>query len=157
MALEPQPGNRSRSAAEDIVIEWLNGNGWWLIAASAGVFVCGIGIVLALAFFMPADHFTRPHTGPDHVRQHPMLRIVLRVTKNVVGIVLLAAGLVMAIPMIPGPGVLFILLGLSLTDIPGKRALARYIVSRPLVLRPINALRTKWNQPPLQLPRDHER
>jgi len=103
---------------------------------------------------MPADHFTRPRTAPNHVRQHPVLRIVLRVTKNVAGVILLAAGLVMAIPMVPGPGVLFILLGLSLTDIPGKRALGRYIVSRPLVLRPINTLRARWNRPPLQLPRD---
>jgi hypothetical protein len=142
---------------EGILIEWLNGSVWWLIAASAGMFVCGIGIMSALAILMPADHFTRPPTAPNHVRHHPVLCIVLRVTKNVAGVILLGAGLVMAIPMVPGPGVLFILLGLSLTDIPGKRALGRYIVSRPLVLRPINTLRARWNRPPLQLPRGHGR
>jgi hypothetical protein len=134
------------------MIEWLNGNGWWLIAASVLMLVCGMGIMFALAIMMPADHFMQPHLRPNRASRHAVSRILVRVMKNVVGVVLLVAGMIMAVPMVPGPGVLFIVLGLSLTDIPGKRALGRYIVRRPLVLRPINALRVRWNRPPLRLP-----
>jgi hypothetical protein len=138
------------------MIEWLNGSVWWLLAAGVLGFVCGAGILFAVALLMPADHFVRPRLQTDLASRHPVLRILARVSKNIAGVVLLVAGGVMAIPMVPGPGVLFILLGLSLTDIPGKRALGRYIVSRPLVLRPLNALRARWNRQPLQLPSPRE-
>ena len=65
------------------------------------------------------------------------------------GGLLLLLGIVMALPLVPGPGVLFILLGLSLLDMPGKRALERYIISRPLVLHSVNRMRARWNRPAL--------
>ena len=137
------------------MVQWLGDNAWWLIAASTVMLLGGIVASLALAIFMPADHFMRPRPRPDLAGRHVALRILARVVKNVAGAVLLVAGFVMAVPMVPGPGLLFILLGMSLMDIPGKRALTRYIVSRPLVLRPINTLRARWNRPPIQLPHDH--
>lgn len=132
--------------------EWLMDNAWWLIAASTLMLLCGIGVAFAFAIMMPADHFMRPRLQTDLASRHPVLRILARVVKNIAGAVLLVSGIVMAIPMVPGPGLLFILLGMALTDLPGKRAMARYIVSRPLVLRPVNAIRARWHQPPLQLP-----
>ena len=135
--------------------QWLSDNAWWLIVASTVMLLGGIVVSFALAIFMPADHFMRPRMRTDLAGRHPVLRILARVAKNVAGAVLLVAGIVMAIPMVPGPGLLFVLLGISLMDVPGKRALTRYIVSRPLVLRPINALRARWNRPPIQQPHDH--
>ena len=137
------------------MVEWLSDNAWWLIVASTLIMLCGIGMAFALAIMMPADHFIRPRLQTDLASLHPVFRILARVLKNIAGIVLLVTGIVMTIPMVPGPGLLFILLGVSLMDVPGKRALTRYIVSRPLVLRPINALRARWNRPPIQLPHDH--
>ena len=137
------------------MIEWLTDNAWWLVGASTLMLLCGIGASFAFAITMPADHFVRPGPRRDLASRHPVFRILARVVKNVAGAALLAAGIVMAIPMVPGPGLLFVLLGMALTDLPGKRAMARYIVNRPLVLRPINALRARWNRPPLQLPHGH--
>jgi hypothetical protein len=135
--------------------QWLSDNAWWLIVASTVMLLGGIVVSFVLAIFMPAGHFMRPRLRTDLASRHPVLRILAQVVKNVAGAVLFVAGFVMAVPMVPGPGLLFILLGISLMDVPGKRALTRYIVSRPLVLRPINALRARWNRPPIQLPHDH--
>lgn len=134
------------------MIHWLMDNTWWVMAASLAMVLCGMAAMFALAILMPADHFLE---RPGALRRrHPVLRILLRVLKNVVGAVLLVVGILMAIPMVPGPGLLVMLLGISLMDVPGKRTAVRYVISRPLVLRPVNILRARWNRPPLQLP-DH--
>lgn len=49
------------------------------------------------------------------------------------------------------PGVLTILLGLIMVDIPGKRPLEARIIQRPSVLAAINKLRAKYDKPPLVL------
>ena len=53
----------------------------------------------------------------------------------------------MSLPLVPGPGLVFILLGLSLLDFPGKRALQRRVVTRPFVLRVLNKTRTRFGPP----------
>ena len=136
------------------MVEWFRDYALWLTLGAVATSLGGLAVAFMMVIMMPADHFTRPDSPETFAGRHPALRILARVLKNLLGSVLLVMGLIMAIPMVPGPGVLFILLGLSLTDIPGKRALKRYIISRPLVLYPINTLRAKWNRPPLQVP-DH--
>jgi len=51
----------------------------------------------------------------------------------------------------PGQGILTLLLGISLMDVPGKQKLERKIVERPAVLKAINKLRARANKPPLDL------
>jgi len=72
---------------------------------------------------------------------------VILVLKNLVGLTLLLSGFAML--MLPGQGLLGILLGLILMDYPGKFQLERKIVSRPKLLHFINWLRRKQNKPPL--------
>jgi hypothetical protein len=52
----------------------------------------------------------------------------------------------------PGQGVLTILVGVTLLDFPGKRALELWIVRQPAVLRVTNWMRAKAHREPLQLP-----
>jgi hypothetical protein len=52
---------------------------------------------------------------------------------------------------VPGQGVLTILLGIMLLDFPGKRALETRIISRPRVQTAVNALRARFDKPPLML------
>jgi hypothetical protein len=134
------------------VIEWLTENVWWLTITGLLMSVGGLGLLLILAVTMPADHFLPRPPAVGGTGRHPLVRLFLRVARNLVGVLMLVLGLVMAVPLVPGPGLLFIVLGVSLMDLPGKHALVRYIVSRPLVLQPINALRARWNRPPLQVP-----
>jgi UPF0716 family protein affecting phage T7 exclusion len=67
--------------------------------------------------------------------------------KNLIGVLLIIAGIVMVVT--PGPGGLTILLGLIMMDIPGKRPLEAKLIQRPAVLSAINKLRSRYNKPPL--------
>ena len=61
------------------------------------------------------------------------------IVKNLVGGLFVAAGIVML--FMPGQGILTILIGLSLLDLPGKRAFERRLVGSPAVFEAINVIR----------------
>jgi hypothetical protein len=62
----------------------------------------------------------------------------------------------MSLPGVPGQGVLTILLGVMLLDFPGKRNLETRLVRQPRVFRSINALRARFDKPPLILDEETE-
>jgi hypothetical protein len=62
----------------------------------------------------------------------------------------LFSGIILSLPGIPGQGVLTILLGIMLSDFPGKVRLERKIVSYPKVREALNLLRSRFGKPPLQ-------
>nr|ALS89104.1 putative transmembrane protein (PGPGW) [uncultured bacterium] len=99
---------------------------------------------------LPADYFTRDqrHTGGHTPAMTP--RLLGFVGKNLLGIVLILAGVAMLV--LPGQGILSILIGLLLMDFPGKRALERRLVQQPSVWQAINWIRAKAHQPALQMP-----
>ena len=72
-----------------------------------------------------------------------------RPVKNLFGAVLVVLGIILSVPGLPGQGLLTVVAGLFLLDFPGKRSLLYKLVSRPLLLRSINRLRTKFSRPPL--------
>jgi hypothetical protein len=115
---------------------------------SLAVFVGSLILLPWLVALIPSDYFCHTRREPAQWKQlHPLIRYVILVLKNVVGLVLLLSGFAML--MLPGQGLLGILLGLILMDYPGKFQLERKIVSRPKLLRFINWLRRKQNKPPL--------
>ena len=61
----------------------------------------------------------------------------------------MVAGIILSVPGVPGQGLLTMLVGLVLLDIPGKRRLELKLVSRPRVVRAINRLRKRFSRPPL--------
>ncbi len=69
------------------------------------------------------------------------------VGKNIAGLILVIAGVVMLVG--PGQGILTILIGLILMDIPGKRPLEARLIKRPVILAAVNNFRAKYNKPPL--------
>jgi hypothetical protein len=134
------------------IVEWIEGHAVVLTSCGVALSLLSIVAVFAMVMMLRPDHFTRPDSPEAFSRRHPALRLLIRIVKNFVGAILFVLGVIMAVPMVPGPGVVFIVLGISLTDMPGKRALKRYIIRQPLVLLPINTLRAKWRRPPLQVP-----
>jgi hypothetical protein len=123
----------------------------WLIAASVVMLVVSAVTVPWVLVRLPADYFvSRRPLPPELARRHPVIRWALRVLKNLAGLVLLFAGLLMTVT--PGQGLLGILLGLSLMEFPGKRRLERWLILRPPVHKAINWLRRKGGAPPLVLP-----
>jgi hypothetical protein len=143
------------------MIDWLKRTihgwefSWWQVLLGAVLFVVTFAVSTAVVSFvlvkLPANYFHSSHNREFLVHRHPALRAVGIVAKNVLGFVLVVLGVLMAVPGVPGPGVLSILLGIMLLDFPGKRALETRIVSRPRVNSAVNALRARFDKPPLML------
>lgn len=114
-----------------------------------------IGSLIAIPLILvrlPPDYFdTRVprHWMKDH---HPVLRLIGLVAKNVIGVIFLLAGFAML--FLPGQGILTILIGVSLMDFPGKQRLEAKLIGQRTVLSAINAMRKKFDKPPLMLAPD---
>ncbi|MDX2053856.1 MAG: PGPGW domain-containing protein [Polyangiaceae bacterium] len=139
---------------------WLHGPFMWLVhphtLGALALFSIGTFILSAVGvpwFFakVPADFLTRRERRELGIVEHrPWSRTLLRVLKNLLGLVLLAMGLAMLV--LPGQGVLAILVALFILDFPGKRRFQRALLLRPRVLALINLLRAKAHEPPLEVP-----
>jgi UPF0716 family protein affecting phage T7 exclusion len=71
------------------------------------------------------------------------------IAKNIAGGILVIAGIIMLIG--PGQGILTILIGLVLMDIPGKRPLEAKLIKRPTVLSAVNKFRARYGKMPLEV------
>lgn len=117
-------------------------------AVSSGVMFVGTLIAIPIILMrLPADYFDIRKPRPWMENHHPILRLVGHIVKNVVGAIFLFAGFLML--FLPGQGVLTMLIGLSLIEFPGKRRLEAKIVGQSTVLSTINAMRAKFDKPPL--------
>ena len=121
----------------------------WLGIASIAVFFVSLLSLPWLVSLIPEDYFIHQRRRPAPWKdQHPAIRTFLLIGKNLLGVVLFCGGLIMLI--VPGQGVLTIVMGILLLDYPGKYALERKIAMRPNILKSINWLRAKANNPPLK-------
>jgi hypothetical protein len=112
--------------------------------------VYAVGVFFAVVHMSP-DYFA--HQAPAETtwrRRHPLLRLVFRVLKNVAGGGLVLLGLAMLV--LPGQGILTILIGLTFLDFPGKRRLEIWVVQRPSIRQGLNRVRKRARRPPLILP-----
>jgi len=87
---------------------------------------------------LPADHF---------VGDRPQTSGALRRT---VGLLLVAAGIVMLVT--PGPGIVSIVVGLLMLDLPVLRPLIVRLLRRRRVAAAVNAARERAGRPPFVLP-----
>jgi len=125
------------------------------VLLGVGLFLASFLIsMLAIAIVMvkiPANYFSS-HYKQDFLPDSPWLvRWSAVILKNIFGLILIALGIVLSLPGVPGQGILTILLGLIMLDIPGKRPIEAKIIQRPTVLAAVNSLRAKYDKPPLQL------
>lgn len=128
---------------------------WQQVLLGALLFVVTFAISLAIVSIImvkiPADYFQTGRPRKLWSDRHPAVRFLGIVGKNLLGVLLVALGILMSIPGVPGQGILTILLGIMLLDFPGKRSLEHKLVSRPQVLRTINKLRQRFGKPGLVL------
>jgi hypothetical protein len=71
------------------------------------------------------------------------------------GLVLIVIGTILALPGIPGQGLLTVLIGIMLLTCPGKRTWERKLLRLPHVLTAINRLRKRFGKPPLHVDQEH--
>lgn len=137
------------------VTDWLPELTWGNVGLGALVvvvtFVVATGIVSFVVVKLPATYF-----HPDHDREilkdkPPAIRWAGIIGKNLAGVILIALGVVLSLPGIPGPGLVTILFGVMLVDFPGRRWLEHKIVSRPGVQKTINNLRKRFGKKPMKL------
>lgn len=137
------------------MIEWIfefwTSLTWGRIAFGAAIFVISffmsILIVAVVIVKIPENYFSSHYQQDFMPNASWLTRWGATIIKNLVGFVLVLAGIAMLIG--PGQGVLTILIGLIMMDIPGKRPLEAKIIGRPAVLAAANSLRAKYGKPPL--------
>lgn len=122
-----------------------------LAGLSVLTFIGSILILPLLVAAMPVDYFVDAKRHEARVRRlHPLLYFTLRLFKNLLGWLLILAGLIMLV--LPGQGLLTILVGLVLSDFPGKFALERRFACSKKVMGAFNWLRGRIGRPPLRSP-----
>jgi hypothetical protein len=119
----------------------------WFAVSSVFMFVGTLIAIPVILMRLPADYFDIRIPRPWMENHHPILRLIGHIVKNVVGAIFLFAGFLML--FLPGQGVLTMLIGLSLIEFPGKRRVEAKIVGQSTVLSTINAMRAKFDKPPL--------
>ncbi len=141
------------------MIQWLRGF-WEAITLQnvllgvlifAGTFAINLALVSFILVKLPADYFQNPDTSSLWKGKSRLMRVLVVVGKNILGVLLVAIGVVLSLPGVPGQGVLTILLGIMLLDFPGRRRFERWLVSRPKVLHAVNGLRHRFGKTALVL------
>ena len=128
---------------------------WWSLLFSAIIFVGSLLAVPWIVTRLPADYFN--HERRDSAKpaiNHPLLVHLFLVLKNVAGLVFIIAGVAMLV--LPGQGLLTILIGISLVNFPGKYRLERYLASKGWILRSLNWLRRRGGKSPFRFPSSAE-
>jgi archaellum biogenesis protein FlaJ (TadC family) len=114
----------------------------WLGAVSILTFVVSLLVVPWLILFLPANYFIQHRLKVEERHQrHPVLTIILFVLRNVIGLGLLAAGIAMLI--LPGQGILTMVIALSVMDFPGKHHLLEKGVQNRKIQQSLNWIRGK--------------
>ena len=130
--------------------QWLQGNtallGWLLVLGVVSL-VLTVLLLPLVVVRLPADYFVIG--GEERRARRGPAAWLWRLAKNLLGAVFVLAGIAMLV--LPGQGVLTILIGLMLLDFPGKKALERRIARRPAIRGFLDRLRARRGVPPLQL------
>ncbi len=127
---------------------------WWVLPLSAAMFFSTLALIPWFVIRLPADYFCR-RRRPLLPRGRGLAGWLLWLPKNLAGALLLLAGVAMLV--LPGQGILTILLGLMLLDFPGKYQLEHRLLRRPRVLSTLNWLRRRAHRPPLRMPSARQR
>jgi hypothetical protein len=121
----------------------------WGLGLYLVTFLGSTAVVAWLLIRLPATYFCDAYPRHTWSDRHPVLRWIGLLLKNLVGVLLVVLGGIMTLPVIPGPGILVLVLGVMLLDFPGKRRLEQWLVRRTAVLRAMNRLRQRYGKPPL--------
>jgi hypothetical protein len=124
------------------LLSWLEAPAveWGLAAFSILAVLASVLLVPRFLASLPADYLTASGHGSSG-------SMPKRVLKNLLGVVLVLLGVAML--LLPGQGLLTLLVGLLLVDFPGKRQVVVRLLSRPKVLSLVNRLRARRHSPPL--------
>ncbi len=121
---------------------------FWLGSISAVIFVFSLLSIKWLVALIPSDYFIKKEDS-KFKKKYPFLWFLSLIIKNIFGYSLIIGGIFMLI--LPGQGVFTIMIGLMLSNYPGKYAIEKKFIAIPSVLKGINWLRKKSNEPPINI------
>lgn len=128
----------------------------WLAFSSFVIFLGSLIIVPFLVIRIPSDYFldSKPGEGsgkrlknPLIKIKNPFLRLTYKITKNAFGCIFILAGILMLV--LPGQGILTIVIGIFLINFPGKKKFLVWLITRGKILRSINWLRNRSGRKPI--------
>lgn len=121
----------------------------WLGLVSTFTFFLSLLIIPLLICKLDDTFFLNLHQKQNNLDQHPLLSILLRIPRYLLGAILLQAGFIMI--FLPGQGLLTIFLGVSLLDFPGKQKAIK-LIHFHLIQNSLNWIRKKGSRSPFHFP-----
>ena len=137
------------------IISWSSMNSDLLfLLGSLSIFILIISVFMMVIIisFLPEDYFkseNRNLISSVQSSQYPLLKLLVLITKNFFGILLLMSGILMLV--LPGQGILTIITGLVFMDYPGKYKFERKLLKQKGVINSINWIRSRLSKPPLKI------
>lgn len=121
---------------------------WTLGIVSLITFFASLLVIPWLVVRIPVDYFAeeKRHKIP-WANQHPVIRWILLLLKNLVGVIFIILGIAMLV--LPGQGLLTILIGIIFLNFPGKYRLERWLIQLKPVQRAVDWLRHRAGEKPL--------
>ena len=131
--------------------QWISKETLLWVSTLSGIGLLILAIVTPwLIVRMPEDFFSSPQRYNWLDRKPAMIRIPVRILKNLLAIALVIVGVIMFLT--PASGLFPMLLGVVLADVPGKLKLQRWILCRKTIRKRMTWLRRKFHRKPVQIP-----
>ena len=137
------------------IISWSSMNSDLLfLLGSLSIFILIISVFMMVLIisFLPEDYFkseNRNLISSVQNSRYPLLKLLVLITKNFFGVLLLLSGILMLV--LPGQGILTIITGLVFMDYPGKYKFERKLLKQKGVINSINWIRSRLSKPPLKV------
>ncbi len=137
------------------IISWSSMNSDLLfLLGSLSIFILIISVFMMVLIisFLPEDYFkseNRNLISSVQNSRYPLLKLLVLITKNFFGVLLLLSGVLMLV--LPGQGILTIITGLVFMDYPGKYKFERKLLRQKGVINSINWIRSRLSKPSLKV------
>ena len=137
------------------IISWSSMNSDLLfLLGSLSIFILIISVFMMVLIisFLPEDYFkseNRNLISSVQNSRYPLLKLLVLITKNFFGVLLLLSGILML--LLPGQGILTIITGLVFMDYPGKYKFERKLLRQKGVINSINWIRSRLGKPSLKV------
>jgi len=120
----------------------------WFGSISLFVFLFSLLIIKWLVSLIPEDYFINKKDSKIKTSNIFIWYMVL-IFKNLIGYSLILGGIMMLV--LPGQGLFTIIIGLMMSNYPGKYSIEKKFIAIPTILKSINWLRRKSNKPPIRI------
>ena len=117
----------------------------WVGIISTFCFFASLALIPVIISKLPEDYFLKLFLPDKNKQSH-----ILRLLRYLLGILLLAAGILML--FLPGQGLLTMILGLSLLDFPGKQQIVESLLQNKSIRNALNWIRKKQSATPFLFP-----